>query len=283
MRLNYEELGIIFIIECFKLYFSNNYAKIIGVIYLISLIYFLFIWKKEGKFLFFVNLIWAIMILNPITIRVLCNLGFDSRYYRMLWIFPLMLNSGIFIVCILKYKIINIIVITILTGICICLTSGKTLKPIENVQKWENLYKVPNDIIDISEILADNNIGEKVVLYHYIFDYLGMREYDATIVPFTTVYVQEGWLEAKQITDGLLNDHIQHERWERVLVLAAFTELKIEKKDLFTALHECVVDYYVLDKESKHYYLFIEAGCKVIGENESYGIMVFEKDKNNKY
>lgn len=278
MRLLYDELGNNFIIECIKLYFSNWGAVFLGILYIVSMLYMLSVWKREGNFVVGVNVIWGIIILNPLFIYVMCAVGMDSRYYRMFWVFPLTVTVSIMIVCIMQShkKQVKILLFIVLLALCINRRNESVFGRLENIQIWDNLYKVPNDILEISEILENSKTGEKIVLYPYMLDYLGMREYNPTIIPFAALYVQEGWLGEEQVTEKQLAGHIIHERWERVLVLAAYTDLDISSGDLLTAIQKCKVEYYVLDRNSAHYQLFSEVGCKVVGENEHYGILIYE-------
>lgn len=137
-------------------YFSNGSIWIL----LLCAVAFSLFKRKDQKFNFWGWYIisYSVIVLNPISAIVLSKLGLDGVYWRVFWMLP--------IGCMIAYMFTQVVSIAdkrffrgILVGISIIVFGlcGKFIYTSENFQIAENLYKIPQEVIEVSNCIEPGN------------------------------------------------------------------------------------------------------------------------------
>jgi hypothetical protein len=157
-------------------YFSNGY---IWVCLCFSLIFIILSRpkKKYSVFIAWYIILIGIICLNPIVAYILTRMGLDGVYWRIFWIMPI----GCIIACAFVKGTYHISKRAIRVEVsCICILvlilSGKFVYTSENFQKATNIYKIPDDVIEVSDYLEDNS---KIIAPDDIL--IWIRTYNPTI------------------------------------------------------------------------------------------------------
>jgi hypothetical protein len=168
-----------------KSYFNFNMAGAIYPLFLVALFY-LYLQKEnveDKKFFLYPTIICAIIVLCPITAWVIMDffLGRDV-YWRIWWLFPVLPTVayvGVKIVMSQKKKKKQGMVLIFLT--IIIAFSGRSIYTRETMRKPENIFKLPNNVCEISDMIAaDSNNQEVLILIsHDLIEYI--RLYDPNI------------------------------------------------------------------------------------------------------
>ncbi len=136
-------------------YFSNGYFF---YLFLFSIAMCFFFRGKKAKFVAWYVIIYSIVVLNPVSASVLTKLGLDGVYWRSFWLLPIgSLIAYVFvkIIFLANKKIIRgLLVICSVVVIARC---GKFIYTADNFQLAENLYKIPDEVIEVSECLEPGN------------------------------------------------------------------------------------------------------------------------------
>lgn len=137
-------------------YFSNGY---IWVLFLIAVIFsVLFSKNKNCLYLTWYTIIYSVCVLNPCSAIVLSKLGMDGVYWRCFWMLP--------IGCIIAYMFTDIATkisknvikgIMVIASVAVIIFSGKQIYTTENFQLAENIYKIPEKVIDVYEYMESGD------------------------------------------------------------------------------------------------------------------------------
>ncbi len=137
------------------------------VLFFISMIY-IFIKEKDKKikaFLIYFSIIILLITLNPIFNKLVGSILTDAVYWRVYWMLPL----GI-VIAYAGVKFINSIngktkqVISTLAVIVVIMISGKLIYNKDNYKKVNNLYKVPDEVLEVVEIIRQGDEENKKAL-----------------------------------------------------------------------------------------------------------------------
>lgn len=191
----------------FKLYTG---LKLLLVLTLLSWIYLL-VREKDGKIrllLVYAPLIIVVLFLFPLCRKYFVGAGLDGEtYYRLLWTIPMGLIT-IYGACHLfaERRKLGILVMTVLIVLC-----GSLVYQSDYISKAENLYHIPDTVVEICELIAPEGEEERVSavmpldLIHFV------RQYDARIhMPYGREMIVERWkyynavfeqMEAAEIVD----------------------------------------------------------------------------------
>lgn len=141
-------------------------------------------WKTGYNVLFKYSLITLMgIIYNPLFLIVVSNGFFQdfAAYFRIFYLLPIFTTMAYVVSKIIlentKGKILPIIII------CMIMITGQTFFEEEMYVQKENIYKVSQEVINISETIMEDS-GEKtqVVVQASLQDYVyGMRQYTAQI------------------------------------------------------------------------------------------------------
>lgn len=137
------------------------------VLYLIALLYIYF--KEENKnikaFMVYFSLLMSFITLNPIFSKLVEPFFPVSVYWRMYWMLPMGLTIAYAFTKLIASKekkldkaIIFIVAITVI------ILSGKFIYTEENYIEVNNLYKVPDEALEVANIIMQDNTETKKVM-----------------------------------------------------------------------------------------------------------------------
>lgn len=188
------------IIEIFKRFFANK-SFIYLVLYIIGMFFIFKHGNKEQKiYLIFTPLLLLLFIWNPISGKFVAEkITKTSTYWRVYWLLPY--TQSIAITAIILYEKINKkslkYVFIICTTFVICISGKWLISKQNNFIYCNNFEKVPNDTIELGNIINNYNSENKILIakdeinttmrqkyndielifsrYQYILDLIGYR------------------------------------------------------------------------------------------------------------
>ena len=168
------------------LYELFSQGSFIVPIFLLALVIAAIITKNKIyiRLVFVPTIITLLVILNPFFIDKIVAFSSPQRMVRVWWLLPIVIVFSYIFVCLIYLKrnrIYRYIVFAIIfIGI---VYFGSYMFSSNNFAKAENIYKVPNEVIEICETIEeDGNEGKLFPAIEYVEYY---RQYDANI---TLVY-----------------------------------------------------------------------------------------------
>lgn len=153
------------------------------------------------------TVICGVILANPIVAVILKRVALEMVYWRTLWLFPTSLIIVCSIIVILrKTKHISLKILVVLGSIVIILLTGNPVFSDENFHKTENIYKIPESVIEIADIILEDAEGEASVIAPEEIS-IWIREYSADIyLLFGRGYIwgYEGWNPDFEYIRGIL-------------------------------------------------------------------------------
>ncbi len=174
----------------FKLYTG---LKFLLLLTLLSWFYLLFTEKDKRVriMLVYAPLIILILFLCPFSKKLFVAAGLDGEtYYRIIWTIPMGVIT-VFGACKFfgKYRKIGLVLTSLLIALC-----GSYVYKSEYISKAENLYHIPDTVIEICQLIEPENPDARVSavmppeLIHFI------RQYSASInMPYGREMLVERW------------------------------------------------------------------------------------------
>ena len=164
-------------IHTLKLYNGSYVLFLLAYLYMIIVNYHEK--KKFNGIIFYVGLVLLIFF-NPITAKVITICIGEGVYWRYLWILPM----GIYISYAGTHLILHLEKNSEKTIICLLvlasiMLSGENMYNSDNFEEAENVYKIPQEVVEVCQILNENEIQDKVALPEGLRYYV--RQYDAGI------------------------------------------------------------------------------------------------------
>ena len=147
--------GWLIVKQASEWYFSNGYC---GYLFLFSIAMCFFFREKKAKFVAWYVIIYSILVLNPVSSSVLTKLGLDGVYWRSFWLLPIgSLIAYVFvkIIFLANKKIIRGLLVV--CSVVVIVRCGKFIYTADNFQLAENPYKIPDEVIEVSEYLEPGN------------------------------------------------------------------------------------------------------------------------------
>lgn len=240
--------------ESFNKYFG--YSSMF-IIFVIALIYLLAEEneKNNRKFLICYTLIIFMIALNPL-FEIICSpILTSSIYFRVFLLIPfgiVIAYMGANLATKPKNKMLNVVI-----AICFTITimySGNLIYNSRSFYQVDNLYKIPDEIIEIDNIINTTDFKNKKVMSAAIFNTY-IRQYDAKI-----------YLAYQRTPDG---------NYEKYPILTYYRSGDVE--NLCNLCHKKDINIIVYDKNipltiSPNYY-----GYKDYAQTENYIIYILEE------
>lgn len=272
MDVSATELGNAFVKTCF-----GNYQGTGRFLYLTALCFCLLLLQKKEEWRSFFGLYGGFLLLvvfNPFVIwRVVALLGLDDEYYRFLWLIPvapvlaytgtkLTEKAG-------KYGGKGAGILCLAGAACLFLAAGTPFFS-RSLAIAENIYKIPDEVIEICEIIrADCPKEEPCVAADFDLDVL-INQYapDLRLILSYRAIADIRALEAQ-------GDYIDEapSRLYHVLI----EETPHDEGYLIYALAEGNVDYIVTHRGTPVREYILESQCRLIAELDQYCIFRVER------
>ena len=220
--------------------------------------------------------LFLVLVFNPVSFVVFDKLHIISsgRFYRFLWILPLAITISFLLTWItfkFKNKIAIICCVVAFSAILVFLGSYENTRSV--YKKAENIYKIPNNIIELSEAVHDDYTGDTPVLYYNDWMLMYYRTYDANVISFRARGDDSSALspEALQI---YINAKDAKTILERVII---YDEKDTVSQEEFNE-YAIDIDYIISEEFPDNRGYYEEAGWKYMGTFDGY-----ELYKNPKY
>ena len=257
---NVFENGIGYLTKCLRLYNSGTGYF---VMYLFAVLFILVKGERRDRELFLPGAaVLLVTVFNPVVPLVLDKI-FDvsSEYYRLFWVAP---------VVILVPYVATLIVYDLTKG------SGRHIAAALAVSVFmlggnyvyangfdiaENIYKIPDELIEVSEIIHDDSQKEYTkAFFEYEYN-MEIRQYDPKML---LTVDREDYLYAMNYsyTDEMIADEMRPVN--RILALLVRNQ-KIKEDDFTRALEETDTEYIVLTAGHPQISYIKRAGLHEIG------------------
>lgn len=276
MNIQVVEWGWRFVLECFRRFQGE------GVFYFFfagALIWLIFTRRKEGwkpaVLGYFACL--ALTIFNPLVATpVIGALGLDDEYYRLIWLLPFTIMIAWLAVDLIgqckKWWSRGALTLLLVVALAI---PGKSILA-KGLTVAENIYKVPDELIEICEILHEDCETEepKAALDFDLVVLMG--QYDPSIQMVLT-YSDCSYLESQADTD--------YNSWFPPYLLsqmhiyqALYREVEVVGQEVNGALKYTETDYVVVKKTFPNLNYLYTQGLYVLDETENYVVLTLIKD-----
>ena len=229
--------------------------------------------KRLKQFLLYPSLVVLIFINNPLSIYYIVDkdLMAYNRYVRLYWLLPIA-----FVLAFLCVKVVTkakkwrrIAVALICAGIIIY--TGNYMFTEESYTKMTNLYKIPDDVIEICDFIEED----------IVFNNQKIEETRIVVSPSYSSYIHQYNGKLKTLYGRNNPSHIYYEiSWEMMQLMNG-AELEVEV--ICADAHESDCKYIVVDANKPKNGKFIKYGYEKLIETEDYIIyrqVVDKKEKN---
>ncbi len=265
MFVDYNESVFEFIKGLLEQYTSNNTFIFLYVFLACSLV-ILLTNKKLRTIFSWPVIVFIALVFNPVSLALFNKFALIStgRFYRFLWVLPIPITIAFFVSFIItQFK--SKVVMSILTFVaCFALMMcGEVSKTVENFHKASNIYKVPDNIIEMSDIIHED-FGDGVpTLYYDDWIMMFYRNYDPAVYSYRyrpgMDYMDINADEAFQDIDNrmlLENIIINHQTW------------LLSPDDLWNMIID--IDYIICEEYETNKVYYEEAGLEYMGTFDGY-------------
>lgn len=265
---NINELGLSFVKVCL----NNYWGHICFFGFFAASILWFFCRKKHGTNLFLIYTAFLFLtIYNPIFVKyIFSKLGSDKIYYRFFWLLPVSLLLGYCCIIILDYaksKWESCIMFFVLV-ILIILTGSPVKNIFRDFSLPDNLYKVPDSLLEICEIIHRSSEDEnlKIVAPDAAMHML-IRQYDPSL---QLTIGRDTLLYRLGNTNFNVNEESSSYKIQNAIMEVIYYEDTSQTDSFLEAIHKTETDYIILYDSSPINGFLQNNGFKNIGVCEGY-------------
>lgn len=250
-------------------YFFGNTSYM--VLFIISLLSIYFLVEKKYRKILIIAILCFLMLYNDIVFTLLGKFQPSGTYYRFFWMIPV---SGILAVLaayiltkadnrIKKFFCFIIIALVILT-------SGEERRiPDFRIHKMENIYNLPEEAMDIIDMLDNDRRNASVVVMCPMEMLFYLRIYNGAYISAIPRSVYGNY----EVYDGLSEDELLRKGY---MLLDVLNGIEHDSKEISDILFEKNVCYIICSKDSNEQY-YETIGCVMLGETIQYRIYKVER------
>lgn len=258
-------------IEFFREVFRNYWGDItLWAVYLAFAFYSFWSRDKLYKYQYGYGTIMAILtIFNPLAVGWLVKLcGLQERYYRFYWIIPAAPLIGIFFAGTLqkRIKLQDRIMALIAAAVIIALCGNFKIYEIED--KKANIYKINEEVIEITELIHEYAPEMEIINAYYGNDILvEIRTYDASI------HTPIGRYERSALTEiEGMEEQAREYNNGYLLVLMEYEGIEFPAERVASAFDEYGINCYIRKKTNFSDAYVSSLGLTLIGQTEGYEV-----------
>lgn len=262
--LSIKEQGIRFIFECLKEYQGTWLYAILSMICLIFIIRYK---KKNAGFLFgWYPLILLVTVYNPFLMNpVIEKMGFESEYYRFFWMLPVNFLLAYGVVegissCKGLWK--KAVIALVFFGTVLIWHKDSLLDAVD-LSMPQNVYKVEDDLLMISEIIHADSTEEQPTVALPLEYNLQARQYDPSLKLSIERDKMLYWLGSTTV--GSYSAENKKYLYQSRIMEVIYGGNNISPKKLKIALRKTKTDYLVAYKAHQVHDTILEAGCTAVG------------------
>ena len=237
------------ILEIFQKFTGSGFLTIL---YLLTLLY---LWTSEKNRTFRAVFVYGASIIQVLFFLPLFFYGYQlldgGTYYRILWLLPMTVTIAYAVVKILaRYPVGSIVIGAIMLVIC-----GKCVYSNEYITLAENVYHIPQEVIEVCDIIMPEENEERVTgvfpdnLIHFV------RQYSDRIrMVYGRDYLAPDWIYGDHPMRSLMNQE----------------EIRISELVRLATEQKC--QYIILEKKKEIIGDFKKLNVLKIGETTNYDI-----------
>lgn len=273
MDISVEDWGFGFVLETFKRFQGDG-------------VFFLYFVVSVGVIAFFVKEKWkkdflkyllglCVTVFNPLLVVVLVGtLKMDDEYYRLIWLLPVTILLA-WLAVYLTEKGKKAWVRALLCIICMTLLAvpGKSILA-RGLEPAENLYKIPNEILELSEKLHALG-GEEELNIVTDFDLaVLLNQYDPSlhlVLPYLDVSLMREYDERGEY-EGTLPPNLQS---QMNIFQVLYNQQELTWMELGGAFNYTETNFVVLKKDDPMLAYVQTQSCQIVDETENYSILEF--------
>ena len=261
-----KELGIKYLYECLKRF--NGSTGYLLLFFLLCI--FLYFKGNENEKKIFIPLavIMAVTVYNPIFPVIIAKFtDVSNEYYRFFWITPVIVLVPYMITKFILY--INSKLYIVLGIVIILFCSSFVYK--DGFKVAENIYKVPDELIEISEIIHEDSEDEYPKAFMDYEYNMMMRQYDPKIL--LTIDREDYLYAANQ---DYTTDMIYDKEKPQYRILAALARYQaFEMKTLLDGFDMTNTEYIVLETGSTMIDRLLNEGLTKVAETETRTVLKY--------
>lgn len=240
--------------------------------------------KKSSRIFIGYTAFLFLTVYNPVVVKyVIAKLDFENEYYRFIWILPVIpaiAYYGVTFVSAFKKKWLKAAAVIAVLGVFAVL--GNPLDGVvKNFAAAENIYKVPNELIQICDILHENmkkpTSRPRVVFDNSLNNIV--RQYDAQFK--LAISRNASLYRAGSTVAGDYSENSKTYKRQKSILDVIDYQIYEHPKLFRNALRKLNVKFVVVQKNEGLQAFLLKNGCEQIAETTSYNIFRYvglEKD-----
>ncbi len=270
--LNISDAGFMYLFKCIG-YYSEGCTYFI--LYIAALIFIAVKGEKRIKQVFIPPAVMMLLsVFNPV-FPVVINRIFDinKEYYRFFWMAPVVIAVS-FAAAVLTGDYVHtaskkLILTAVITAI---LVSCGTYVYQDGYIKAPNIYKMPTEIPEISEMIhKDSKVEYPRAMFE--FDYnMQMRQYDASIL---LACDREAYINAISGTLTWKEINADENYYNRLLAVVSLNE-EIDRDKFLEGMDKTNTEYVVVSSGSRVLGYLKDAGLRVVGTTENHTVLHYD-------
>lgn len=225
----------------------NSYTPVFSI-FLLMLVYLYIIEDQHAKRYFIYPIIIELLILlNPLVPWILVEkLGYNTRVHRFFWIIPVTFLFAYACIKIMEqYKKSFFLIFFILF---LWILQGRGFYE-EDHDKTENIYKVENEVLEISHALHEiSNLKSNIIYINEIHPNYTLRQYDPSIILIDYPRNFDEAMSEKHLGDWGKRE----EKPSKYIISSYFYQHNVvEDERLYAAIQNTKINYLILDYEEE--------------------------------
>ena len=211
----------------------------------------------------------AVALLNSKSMQFLKNLGSGGTLYRFIWLLPMIpVMAYVLTESFVKQKKTRDKICWMLLLMCLLCFCGDTyLKP-DRLQLPETVYGIPQDTIDISDIIEQEKQEEYVVVALEKPLQVTIRQWDASVICGIT---RESYIMGI-VDDDRFNAMSDQEKEEQILMRMVSNGEAFDRSVMEQCIQDRQIDFIVMNKKFEMKEYMQELNCELVGENQAYEV-----------
>lgn len=229
---------------------------------------------KEKKIFIPMSILMLITVYNPIFPHILCMFAdINSEYYRFFWMSPVIVLVPYvltkLIICLKEDKIKNKKTVIILAVLILACSSKSVFA--SGMSFPENRFKMPNELIEISEIIHGDS-GNEYAKAFFEFEYnMQIRQYDAKML---LTVDREDYIYA--MSNEYTQEMIDSDEFPQYRIVAAlFRYQDVDTDRLLEAFESTKTEYIVLTTGSTMIPELMDAGLTEVAKTKGHTILKY--------
>ena len=277
MDIHIDEWGWGFVWECFRRFQGEGIFFVFFLLSVIAAAFFLKNQWKKGLLAYLLFL--ALTVFNPILINpVVGLLDLDDEYYRFIWLLPVTILIAWFAVYLVE-RAPKAALRAVVCALCIIALAfpGKTILA-RGLEPAENLYKIPDEVIEVCETIHDISGEENLTLYVDFDLAVLINQYDPSYemaLSYSDISIFQSSYDSDKTEeyDGVFSPELIS-KWFLYQIFE-LNNTGAEIAPLARSLDWLGTDYVVLRRDEPMLEYAKEQNCVPVYETETYIIMEF--------